>query len=48
MMNIHLNQVIQRGVYELRGDYAADARAFAPYIRNILDLADMISGGIIH
>jgi hypothetical protein len=25
----------------------ADARAFAPYIRHILEMADMISGGII-
>jgi hypothetical protein len=47
MMNIHLTQVIQQGVDELKGDYAADARAFAPYIRHILDMADMISGGII-
>lgn len=47
MMNIHLTQVIQQGVDELKGDYAADARAFAPYIRHLLDMADMISGGII-
>jgi hypothetical protein len=47
MMNIHLNQVIQQGVDELKGNYAADARAFAPYIRHILDMADMISAGII-
>ena len=47
MMNIHLTQVIQQGVDELKGDYAAGARAFAPYIRHLLDMADMISGGII-
>jgi hypothetical protein len=47
MMNIHLNQVIQQGVDELTGRYAADARAFGPYIRHILDMADMISAGII-
>jgi hypothetical protein len=47
MMSVHLNQVIQQGVDELKGNYAADARAFAPYIRHILDMADMISGGII-
>ena len=35
------------GVDELKGNYAADARVFAPYIRHILNLADMISGGII-
>lgn len=47
MMKIHLNQVIEQAVDELKGNYAADARAYAPYIRHILDMADMISGGII-
>jgi hypothetical protein len=47
MMKIHLDQVIEQAVDELKGNYAADARAFAPYIRHILDMADMISGGII-
>jgi hypothetical protein len=47
MMNTHLNQVIDQAVDELTGNYAADARAFAPYIHHILDMADMISGGII-
>jgi hypothetical protein len=47
MMRIHLLQVIQQGVDELKGDFAADARAFAPYIQHLLDMADMISSGII-
>jgi hypothetical protein len=47
MMKEHLDQVIEQAVDELKGNYAADARAFAPYIRHILDMADMISGGII-
>jgi hypothetical protein len=47
MMKIHVDQVIEQAVDELKGNYAADARAFAPYIRHILDMADMISGGII-
>jgi hypothetical protein len=47
MMNVHLDQVIEQAVDELKGNYAAGARAFAPYIRHILDMADMISGGII-
>jgi hypothetical protein len=47
MMKIHLEQVIEQGVDELKGRYLADARAYAPYIRHILDMADMISGGII-
>jgi hypothetical protein len=47
MMRIHLDQVIEQAVDELKGNYAADARAFAPYMRHILDMADMISSGII-
>jgi hypothetical protein len=47
MMRTHLDQVIEQAVDELTGDYAAGARAFGPYIRHILDMADMISGGII-
>jgi hypothetical protein len=47
MMRIHLQQVIEQAVDELGGNYAASANAFEPYIRHILDMADMISGGII-
>ena len=47
MMNTHLDQVIEQAVDELKGNYAAGTRAFGPYIRHILDMADMISGGII-
>jgi hypothetical protein len=47
MMRVHLQQVIEQAVDELTGNYAASANAFGPYIRHILDMADMISGGII-
>jgi hypothetical protein len=47
MMKVHLDQVIEQAVDELTGDYAGSARAFGPYIRHILRMADMISGGII-
>jgi hypothetical protein len=47
MMKVHLAQVIEQAVDELKGNYAAGTRAFGPYIRHILDMADMISGGII-
>ena len=47
MMKEHLDQVIEQAVDELSGDYAASARAYGPYISHILDMADMISGGII-
>jgi hypothetical protein len=46
MMKVHLDQVIEQAVDELKGNYAASARAFGPYMRHILDMADMISGGI--
>jgi hypothetical protein len=47
MMQVHLQQVIEQAVDELSGNYAASANAFEPYIRHILAMADMISGGII-
>jgi hypothetical protein len=47
MMKEHLDQVIEQAVDELSGDYAASVRAYGPYIRHILEMADMISGGII-
>lgn len=47
MMAVHLQQVIGQAVDELTGKYGAGANAFGPYIRHILDMADMISGGII-
>jgi hypothetical protein len=47
MMKTHLEQVIGQAVDELKGNYAADARAFGPYIQHILNMADMISSGII-
>jgi hypothetical protein len=47
MMAVHLQQVIGQAVDELNGKYGAGATAFAPDIQHILDMADMISGGII-
>jgi hypothetical protein len=47
MMKVHLEQVIQQAVDELQGKFMADARAFAPYIQHILNMADMSSDGII-
>jgi hypothetical protein len=47
MMAVHLKQVIGQAVDELTGKYGAGASAFGPYIQHILDMADMISGGII-
>jgi hypothetical protein len=46
-MRIHLEQVIEQAVDELKGNYAASVAAYEPYIRHILVMADLISGGII-
>jgi hypothetical protein len=47
MMAIHLKQVIGQAVDELTGKFGAGAQTFGPYIQHILEMADMISGGII-
>jgi hypothetical protein len=47
MMKTHLEQVIEQGVDELKGNFAASAQAYEPYIHHILEMADMISNGII-
>ncbi|MGH2891909.1 MAG: hypothetical protein ACRDPM_01390 [Solirubrobacteraceae bacterium] len=47
MMRIHLNQVIALAVDELDGHYAAAIRLYGVYIDHIIDMADMLSTGII-
>ena len=47
MMRIHLNQVISLAVDQLDGHYAAAIRLYGVYIDHILDMADMLSTGII-
>jgi hypothetical protein len=47
MMRIHLNQVIALAVDQLDGHYAAAIRLYGVYIDHILDMADMLSTGII-
>ncbi|MFL5973690.1 MAG: glycosyltransferase, partial [Solirubrobacterales bacterium] len=47
MMRTHLNQVIALAVDQLRGDYAAAIRLYDAYIAHILDMADMLSIGIM-
>jgi hypothetical protein len=47
MMRIHLNQVISLAVDQLDGHYAAAIRLYGVYINHILDMADMLSTGII-
>jgi hypothetical protein len=47
MMRIHLNQVVDLAVDQLQGRYAAAVRLYDAYIGHILDMADMLSTGIM-
>lgn len=47
MMRIHLNQVIALAVDQLDGHSAAAIRLYGVYIDHILNMADMLSTGII-
>jgi hypothetical protein len=47
MMRIHLNQVVGLAVDQLQGRYSAAVRLYDVYIGHILDMADMLSTGII-
>ena len=47
MMRIHLNQVVSLAVDQLEGHYAAAISLYNVYIGHILDMADMLSTGIM-
>jgi hypothetical protein len=47
MMRIHLNQVIALAVDQLEGRYTAAIALYDTYIGHILDMADMLSTGIM-
>lgn len=47
MMRIHLDQVVALAVDQLEGRYAAAVRLYDRYIDHILDMADMLSAGIV-
>lgn len=47
MMRTHLDQVITLAVDQLQGHYAAAIGEYGVYIDHILDMADMLSRGII-
>jgi hypothetical protein len=47
MMNIHLNQVITLAVDQLQGKYTEAVQLYDVYINHILEMADMLSNGII-
>jgi hypothetical protein len=46
MMRVHLNQVIELAVGQLKGHYKAAISEYGVYIDHILDMADMLSMGI--
>lgn len=47
MMRVHLNQVIALAVDQLKGQYKAAIGEYDVYIGHILDMADMLSTGIM-
>jgi hypothetical protein len=47
MMRIHLDQVVSLAVDQLKGNYPAAIRLYNRYIGHLLDMADMLSAGII-
>jgi hypothetical protein len=47
MMRVHLNQVVALATDQLEGRYADAIRLYDVYIAHILDMADMLSTGII-
>jgi hypothetical protein len=47
MMRVHLNQVSALAVDQLDGHYAAAIRLYGVYINHSIDMADMLSTGII-
>jgi hypothetical protein len=47
MMRIHLNQVVALAVDQLQGHYVAAIRLYDVYIGHLLDMADMLSTGIM-
>ncbi|MBS1880756.1 MAG: hypothetical protein JST31_14695 [Actinobacteria bacterium] len=47
MMRVHLNQVVGLAVAQLTGRYGAAIRLYGAYIDHLLQMADMLSEGIV-
>jgi hypothetical protein len=47
MMKTHLDQTLAEAQHRLQGDFAADIRDYEAVHRHILEMADMLSDGII-
>jgi len=48
MMRVHLDQVVALAVDQLEGHYSAAIALYSRYIDHLLDMADMLSSGIVH
>jgi hypothetical protein len=48
MMKIHLDETLSEAQHRLQGDYEADVRDYDAVHHHILEMADMLSAGIIH
>jgi uncharacterized membrane protein YphA (DoxX/SURF4 family) len=48
MMRVHLDQVVGLAVDQLEGRYGAAIDLYSHYIDHLLDMADMLSNGIVH
>jgi hypothetical protein len=47
MMKTHLDQTLKEAIDRLQGRFAADIRDYEAVHRHILEMADMLSDGII-
>jgi hypothetical protein len=47
MMKRHIDQTLSEATHRLSGDYAADIRDYEAIHHHILELADVLSAGII-
>jgi hypothetical protein len=48
MMKVHLDETLSEAQHRLQGNYAADVRDYDAVHHHILEMADMLSAGIIH
>ncbi|MFL5842965.1 MAG: hypothetical protein ACJ77Z_21180 [Thermoleophilaceae bacterium] len=47
MMRAHLDQTLSEATNRLGGNYAADVRDYEAIHRHILEMADLLSNGIV-
>lgn len=47
MMRMHLDQTLQEATHRLKGDYASEVKGYDEVVHHILQMADVLSDGII-